>query len=127
MYKNITKKLSYFLIIISVLMSGFMYECGKRNVQEKINKIGPNEIWIQNDSFKPSEMNITSGTQITWINKDNVNHSVTSGTPDNPTELFDSGNIQPDSTFSYTFETIGTFKYYCKNKPDMLKGKIIVE
>lgn len=35
-------------------------------------------------------------------------------------KLFDSGNIAPDATFSYTFQEEGTVDYYCEiHAPDM--------
>ena len=73
-----------------------------------------NQIWIQNISFNPGTKTISKGTKITWVNKDSYAHTVTSGTPGNPDGIFDSGNIGGGATFSYTFNTSGTFKYYCR-------------
>ena len=41
--------------------------------------------------------------------------------------MFDSGNIAPGGTFSYTFQDEGTFEYYCSiHAPDM-QGTITVD
>ncbi len=46
--------------------------------------------------------------------------------PNPPSTSFDSGEIEPDGTFSYTFETEGDVDYYCQNHaPDMV-GQITV-
>ena len=45
---------------------------------------------------------------MTWTNNDPVAHTVTS---DNG--VFASGNLSPGATFSYTFNTAGTYSYHC--------------
>ena len=72
-----------------------------------------NEIWIQNNTFRPASITIVAGTTLTWVNKDNVTHTVTSGSG-SPSGVFDSGNLAKDQSFSFTFETIDTYNYYCK-------------
>lgn len=73
-----------------------------------------NQIWMQGMSFNPGTRSISKGTKITWVNKDSYAHTVTSGTPGNPDGIFDSGNIGGGANFSYTFNTSGTFKFYCR-------------
>ena len=76
---------------------------------------------ISGFAFVPSTLTVSVGTTVTWTNKDSAPHTVTSN--DN---LFESGNLAKDATFSYTFEQKGTFNYHCKIHPSMT-GKIIVE
>jgi len=73
---------------------------------------------IENFAFNPETLNIQKGTTVTWSNKDNVQHTVTS-------DIFDSGNLGKGGSFSYTFNQAGTFEYKCTIHPYM-KGKIIV-
>lgn len=87
---------------------------------------GANEIFIQGMAFSPASKTITVGTTIKWTNQDGVTHTVTSGTPGSPSGLFDSGNIAPNGTSSYTFNQAGTFYYYCKIHSSMT-GTIIVQ
>jgi plastocyanin len=75
---------------------------------------GSNEVWIQGMAYTPSGINVGVGTTITWTNKDAIAHTVTSDSP-----LFDSGSIAPGGTFSYVFDTQGTFKYHCSFHPSM--------
>jgi plastocyanin len=42
-----------------------------------------------------------------------------------PYEMFDSGDIAPGETFSYTFTEAGTFDYFCTPHPWMM-GTVIV-
>jgi plastocyanin len=88
---------------------------------------GPDEVWMQNTAFNPSSLTISAGTTVTWINKDNMTHTATSGVPGNPNGMFNSGNMNQGATFSYTFNTAGTFDYYCIPHSATMKGKIIVQ
>ena len=42
---------------------------------------------------------VEKGKTVTWVNEDSAFHSVTSGFYDAPTELFDSGHLDPDESF----------------------------
>ena len=76
--------------------------------------------------YIPSKITVETGSSVTWINEDSAFHSVTSGVYDEPTGLFDSGYMDPYQTFSYVFDTSGTYDYYCTLHPWM-EGKVIVE
>ena len=60
---------------------------------------------------------------VTWSNEDVAFHSVTSGIYGEPTTLFDSGHLDPEQKFSYTFDEKGAFDYFCTLHPWM-KGKV---
>ncbi|MDP4266651.1 MAG: cupredoxin domain-containing protein [Bacteroidota bacterium] len=74
-----------------------------------------NSVIMSNITFSPSSLTVSKGTTVTWTNKDNVTHTVTS---DNG--VFDSGDLTVNKTFSYTFNTSGTFNYHCKYHPGMV-------
>ena len=76
--------------------------------------------------YIPSIITVESGKQVTWINEDSAFHSVTSGFYDAPTELFDSGHLDPFESYSLTFDKTGTYDYFCTLHPWM-KGQVIVE
>ena len=69
---------------------------------------------IANLSFNPATLNISKGTTVTWTNNDTVTHTVTA---DQGT--FDSNNLSPGSTFSFTFSQAGSYPYHCKIHPSM--------
>ena len=63
---------------------------------------------------------------IVWRNADTAPHTVTSGTAiEGPDEIFDSGLFGPGKSFSYKFEEIGHYPYFCLVHPWMA-GTIIV-
>ncbi len=76
--------------------------------------------------YVPSKITKNVNDSVTWLNDDSAFHSVTSGTYDNPDTLFDSGHIDPNSTFTFTFKNEGTYDYFCTLHPWM-KGIVIVK
>ncbi len=75
--------------------------------------------------YIPSVIVIDSGNAVTWINEDSAFHSVTSGSYDEPSELFDSGHLDPYEPFTIDFNEKGTYDYFCTLHPWM-KGQVIV-
>ena len=76
--------------------------------------------------YIPSVISVKQNETVTWANEDVAFHSVTSGIYGEPTELFDSGHLDPEQKFSYTFDEKGAFDYFCTLHPWM-EGKVIVE
>lgn len=79
------------------------------------------EVTIDNFSFGPTELTIPAGTQVTWVNKDDVPHVVMS-----VDHKFKSKALDTDDKFSFTFQDPGTYEYFCAVHPKMT-GKIIVK
>jgi plastocyanin len=74
--------------------------------------------------YKPSNISIKSGDSVTWLNQDAAFHSVTSGYYGEPSGLFDSGYLDPETTFTFIFENSGVYDYFCTLHPWM-KGQVI--
>ena len=75
---------------------------------------------IGNFTFGPQELKVKAGTTITWTNEDDIPHTVVS--PNN----FRSKVLDTDGTYTFTFTTPGTYKYFCSLHPHMT-GTIVVE
>jgi plastocyanin len=79
------------------------------------------EVKIDNFTFGPQRVTVRPGTTVTWINQDDIPHTVVS------TSLaFRSKVLDTDDKFSFTFTTAGTFEYFCSLHPHMT-GTIVVE
>jgi len=76
--------------------------------------------------YTPSKIVIKQGNSVTWVNQDVAFHSVTSGYYGKSTGLFDSGYLDPEGSFTFIFENIGIYDYFCTLHPWM-KGQVIVE
>jgi plastocyanin len=77
---------------------------------------------IENFSFQPRQLTIAAGTTVTWENGDDIPHTATA---DGDTPLFDSGPLDTDEKYSFTFLHPGKYPYYCKVHPHMT-GIIVV-
>lgn len=80
-----------------------------------------NEVKIDNFCFTPQTLTVPAGTKVTWINQDDVPHTVTSDD-----KLFVSRALDTDQQFSFTFTAPGTYSYYCSVHPKMT-GKVVVK
>jgi plastocyanin len=75
-------------------------------------------VTIEGFAFDPPVLLVAAGAKVTWINKDNVEHTVTG-------EGFDSGLIKPGETWEYSFDRWDIFDYICAIHPYM-KGTVAV-
>lgn len=80
---------------------------------------------VRGFTYTPAAIEITAGTTITWTNADQILHTVTSGTSDNPDGLIDGQMTVAGETTSYTFDTPGTVTYFCSRHPFM-QGEVVV-
>src|SRR5881394_2257836 len=62
--------------------------------------------------FTPDSVTIQPGDTVQWT-WSSTGHSSTSGSPGAPSGFWDSGVLNQGATFSHTFNTVGTFPYYC--------------
>jgi plastocyanin len=81
------------------------------------------KVSIDNFAFDPKELVVTAGDTVTWVNTDDVAHTVTSKAAP---PLFDSKNLHTGDTFSFEFKTPETYNYFCKPHPYMT-GMVIVK
>lgn len=80
-------------------------------------------ISIQDFAFNQKIINIKKGDTIIWTNKDSAPHTVTAVTGDNGGPA--SETLNKNKAFSFTFNNIGTFNYYCVFHPSMT-GSVVV-
>jgi len=78
---------------------------------------------IDNFVFSPATITVAVGTTVTWTNRDDVPHTVTSDEKEN--KPFASKALDTDDTFSYKFTKPGTYGYFCAVHP-MMVGKVVV-
>jgi plastocyanin len=105
-----------------------LFSCKKDNpvtplltVDNTTGTPGSTQVSMPGKSFSPGTLTINAGQTVTWTNNDSMAHTVTSNDG-----LFDSGNMVSGATFSFTFNTAGTYNYYCAYHGGMT-GKVIVQ
>ena len=68
---------------------------------------GP-QVVIGNFTFTPNALTVTVGTTITWVNHDDIPHTVTA-----QDHSFSSSGLDTEDSFSHQFNVVGTYAYYC--------------
>ena len=81
---------------------------------------------IEDVCYIPSNIVVEKGGSVTWLNEDSSFHTVTSGFYGEPTDLFDSGYLDPYEYYTLSFDEIGTYDYFCTLHPWMM-AQVIVE
>jgi len=112
--KNIfrTKKIGLVMIISIVsivLFSGFL-------ANNKVSK-----------SIQKPIATISKSTPTIILMKDMAIHNVHSGTPEKPTQKFESGNLSNGQRYSYTFTKKGIYKYFCTIHSSIMQATIVVK
>ncbi len=90
---------------------------------DKPDNLPPAKIVIDNFAFQPKELTVPVGTEVTWVNHDDVPHTATSTAKP---KAFDSGALDTDQTYSHVFTTAGEYEYFCAVHPKMT-GKVVVK
>jgi plastocyanin len=77
-------------------------------------------VTIDNFSFSPETLTIKPGTTVTFVNHDDIPHSIVA-----VDKAFRSRALDTDDSYEFTFTTAGDFDYFCGLHPHM-KAKIVV-
>ena len=107
----------------ALLAMGAVYATARANYFARAaeNQPAAISITIDNFSFTPKEITVSKGTTVTWINHDDVPHTVVS-----TDKKFRSKALDTDDKFSFTFSDSGSYAYFCSVHPVMI-GKVIVK
>lgn len=123
------------LVLIVVIVGGGVFIFGRsqqtpvpttttteQSKPEQEDKLAENIVEIKNFAYQPASITIKAGETITWTNKDSVGHSATA----DDGKTFDTGVLSQNESKSVTFDTPGTYNYYCIPHPN-IKGVVVVE
>lgn len=107
------------ILLSTVLLAGIAITiftaCSKDKLVNDIGNGDPGQvITMKGGVYSPADITLTPGARITWINDDNITHTVTS---DNG--LFSSGDIQAGGRYTVQLDSIGSYRYSCIYHPGM--------
>jgi len=77
-------------------------------------------VTIQGFAFDPPTIEVSVGTTVTWVNRDEAPHTATGDDGG-----FDTGQLDQGQSGSVTFDQAGSFAYRCNFHPDM-RGTVVV-
>ena len=83
-------------------------------------------VMIQLFQYQPGRLEIKAGTTVTWVNQDDIQHTVTLGTPENRQEGVNLSLSGRSATASFTFDRPGEYEYFCDRHQSM-RGRILVK
>jgi plastocyanin/uncharacterized membrane protein len=75
---------------------------------------------IKQMHFEPATLNVKAGVTVQWKNEDIFTHTVTADDGS-----FDSGPIEPGSSWQTTIRKTGTIGYHCRPHPNMTAELVI--
>jgi amicyanin len=110
-------------LCISILASllPMLFASGLHAQEKTAAGTAPNTVKIDNFTFNPREITVSPGTTITWVNGDDIPHTVVA-----TNKAFRSKVMDTEQQFSFAFTTPGTYEYFCALHPHMT-GKVIVK
>jgi plastocyanin len=82
---------------------------------------GGNTVQVQNFAFSPKTLTVPVGTKVTWKFDDSTAHTVKASNG-----AFTSTAFADGQTYSFTFNTAGTYNYICSIHPFMT-GSVVVQ
>lgn len=108
--------------------------CGSRAERQPAEK----RVAIEAFAFRPATLAVSAGTEIVWVQKDPIAHTVTSGDagpidPEThraehtmPDGRFDSKDLEKGAQFRFRFSEPSVYSYFCMRHPEGMRGEIQV-
>jgi plastocyanin len=86
-------------------------------------------IKISETMFKPKNVKVSSGTKVTWINDEDVEHYV--NTYSHPAHTYYPGQnskaLKRGESYSVVFSKSGAYPYHCSAHADSMVANILVQ
>jgi plastocyanin len=76
---------------------------------------------IHDFAFAPAQLTVKVGTTVTWVNDDDIPHTVVA-----TGKAFRSKALDTNDKFSFTFTAAGSYEYFCSLHPHM-KATVVVQ
>jgi plastocyanin len=114
------------LVAIALLMIVIASQAQQENgspalVRTAAGADAASQVVIDNFVYSPVPLTVKVGTTVTWINHDDIPHTV-----DSTQGKFKSAALDTDDKFEFHFTEAGEYPFYCRIHPKMT-GKVIVQ
>jgi plastocyanin len=83
---------------------------------------GDTTVKIDNYIFGPGQLTVKAGTTVTWVNDDDIPHTVVASD-----RSFRSKALDTEDKYSFTFTTPGSYEYFCSLHPYMKAMVTVVQ
>jgi plastocyanin len=85
----------------------------------------PGDVEVRLFLFRPAAIEVTAGSAVTWVNEDEIRHTVTSGVPDGRDGKFDETLGGKGTRATVTFDRPGVYRYFC-SRHQAMRGEVRV-
>jgi plastocyanin len=86
---------------------------------------GDASVAIRTFQFAPDTLRVKAGTRVVWSNADEIEHTITSGSPEKRDGPFHGVVDKRGATYSVVLERAGTYRYFC-DRHRFMTGTVIV-
>ena len=86
---------------------------------------GAANVTIKLFQYQPGRIQVKAGTTVTWMNEDEIFHTVTAVAEEGKGGGFDAPLDGKGKSFSFTFSQPGVYTYYC-DRHEHMRGEIEV-
>jgi plastocyanin len=108
-------------LFVKGLIGAIPTACAQQQPVQQMAAINAPTISIDNFAFSQPSVTVPVGTKVTWVNHDDMLHTVADEGKSFKSDPLDSGD-----SFSHVFDKPGTYKYFCSLHPHMT-GTIVVQ
>jgi plastocyanin len=107
--------------ITAILVLGAAFASVQLARGDGANQAGPaSEVKIDNFTFTAPTITVPVGSEVTWVNRDDIPHTVVS-----QDGVFKSKALDTDDKFSFKFSQPGTYHYFCSIHPKMTAEVVV--
>ena len=85
----------------------------------------PVRVEVRTFQFAPDTLRVSVGTTVRWTNQDDIEHTVTAGSPSERDAAFNATLANKGATAEKQFDRTGTFTYFC-DRHQFMRGTITV-
>jgi plastocyanin len=97
----------------------------ERGDGEEAQTPGTANVTIKLFQYQPGRIQVKAGTTVTWLNEDEIFHTVTAVAEEGKSGGFDASLDGKGKSFSFTFSQPGVYSYYC-DRHEHMRGEIEV-
>jgi plastocyanin len=85
----------------------------------------PGDVEVRLFLFKPAAVEVRAGSAVTWVNEDEIRHTVTSGVPDGRDGKFDEALVGKGARATVKFDQPGVYPYFY-SRHQAMRGEVRV-
>jgi plastocyanin len=109
-----------FALVVKGVIGMVPTACAQEPAQQVAAAAAPT-VSIDNFAFSQPSITVPAGTKVTWVNHDDMLHTVADEGKSFKSDPLDSGE-----SFSHVFDKPGIYKYFCSLHPHMT-GTVVVQ